>query len=209
MRTSSGSMISLLAPLLALGTVLSAYAQGGGETVGKSAPKTEIGGHVMSIVWGRDYTLGRGVRVSRTIGRGFSFEVEADSMGAGRDKPYADELTWIYSLQAKHVFAGRAARTSLFATYGATGWAERSRKPSERIKTADGTFVIRERWGTSFCLPVLPTIGFGGQHVLMRFLAVRVEGVLMFGVGEDLRPVTGRLSVGGSVPVGGYRRSPR
>jgi hypothetical protein len=201
MRTHSIRSVGPLALVLLVGWVTVAAAQDHEPTV----PKIEIGGHLMGILWGPYYSPGVGMRLTTALGRRAAFEVEVDSTGASREVPHADEVRWIYALQTR-IMLGSVGRTTVFATFGGSGWADRKSREAEQIVQPDGTIVRRMRWKTSFAPPVLPTVGIGARHVVARYAAVRVDAQVMIGGFGDLRPVTGRLAAGVSVPLGGYRR---
>jgi hypothetical protein len=200
MRTYSIASIAGVVVMLLAGAVRLAAAQDRGN----AGPTLKIGTHVMGIVWGPDYTPGAGIRVTMPLGRRVAFEVEVDSMGPSRDQPYADEVKWIYALQTRIRVVGRA-RTSAFATLGTTGWADLTTREIEQIPQPDGTIERRMGFKTAFAPPLLPTVGIAVRHVLARYVAIRGDAQLMIGIG-DLRPVTGRVAVGLSVPIGAYQR---
>jgi hypothetical protein len=168
-------------------------------------PKTEFGGHVVGLQL-QTPLFGGGVRASRRMSSRFSLEVEVDKFRSPRAR-HADAVTGIYLIKAKHQLASLGhGRTSLFLTYGATGWFARTWRPPGLDRQPDGTFLRRpERWGTEIVVPVLPVMGFAGQHALTPHLAFRVEAQLIFGPYEDMLPVIGRVSTGVSVPIGRYR----
>jgi hypothetical protein len=173
------SCVSLAGPLavvLSLTSAVSADAQDS-TAPENPTPTVEIGIGASGLPAVGIY--GPGVRVSIARKQPFAFELGMDWTDLGRKERYVDQIIGFYFWQVKHVLNTRdKAGPRLFATYGTAGWFER-------------------------VPPLFPVIGFGGQQVIAKHAAVRVEAQLIVLWGEV--PVTGRLSGGVSIPIGGYR----
>ena len=180
-----------LAVVFVLSVTLSANAQDRTPAVEKPFPNVEIGAAASGLP---GWAYGPGVRVSVARKQPFAFELGVDWTDLGRDERYVDQMMWFYFWQVKQVLAAPASGPRFFVTYGTAGWAERT---SER-------FGADTRFKAAFIPPLFPLLGFGGQHVLAKYAAVRVEAQLIVLWGEV--PVTGRLSGGVSIPIGAYRR---
>lgn len=143
---------------------------------------------VVSGVPGTDH-LGLGVRVSGRTGGRSSIEVGLDWTDALHTKRLADQVVWFYFWQMRHNFWTKG-RTSLFATYGTSGWIDRTTAPPGRLKLA----VVP---------PFLPLVGAGAQHVLASRLAVRVDGQFRIWPFET-GLVAARVAASVVVPIGRY-----
>jgi len=190
-------VISPLAVALLLGSIVSADAQDRFPAVEEPPPKVEIGlagsGVLMSGT-----TYGPGVRVSAARDHRFSVEFEVDWIELGRRMRYrksTDQPIWFYFWQVKHTLNTRdESGPRLFATYGTAGLVSRG---SEGVGTS-------ARFTSEFLPPLFPMIGFGGQQVVAKHAAVRVDAQLVWTFTEIV--VMPRFSVGVSIPIGGYRR---
>jgi hypothetical protein len=216
MPASSFKRIGPLVGLLTLGAAASAVAQPGPpprvfcavgwedrSPVIEAHPTLEVGATTSGF---RPHlTYGLGVRVGKPIGQRFAFEVEFDWMDLNRTRRLSDQLSWFYFLQARQSLAGRNRKQpALFLTYGTAGWIERSSAKRE-ITLPDGRRVGIPHFRAYLMPPIFPIVGLGGQRVISRYAAVRVDAQLLLLYG-GLRPATGRFSAGVSIPIGAYRR---
>jgi hypothetical protein len=130
---------------------------------------------------------GLGVRVSLMGDGPVAFEMEAEWLDAGRHLYRSDQIVWHYVLQAVHELrAGGQRRPKVFATYGVSGWSERS-------STLTGFHNV-------FIPPFMPSGGVGtqwpmGAHAMLR---TDFQVIVLFAEGITLAP---RLAVGVSVPI--------
>ena len=155
-----------------------------------SAPKNVEVSAVVSGFMGTDL-FGLGVRVSGRTGGRSSFEGGLDWTDALHTRHWADQIIWFYFWQMKHtIWTDR--RTSVFATYGTSGWIERQSVPPGRLKPA----VVP---------PFLPLVGAGTQHVIASRMAIRVDGQVLIWPFESgtLFP---RVGAGVTVPIRRYAR---
>jgi hypothetical protein len=117
-------------------------------------------------------------------------ELGIDWTELGRKERYVDQLISFYFWQVKQTLAThQEAGPRFFVTYGTAGFAER---------TSEGVGA-NTRFKPAFIPPLFPVLGFGAQHVVARYAAVRVDAQLIVLWGEV--PVTGRLSAGVSIPI--------
>lgn len=85
-------------------------------------------------------------------------------------------------------------RTAVFATYGTSGWAERT-----TARTDPGRLEL------SAFEPLVPLVGAGTRHVTASRLAIRLEGQLLIWQFESGTFIA-RVGVGVTVPVRRYAR---
>lgn len=174
--------------LLLRGPAASAHAQDSSAAVETPSLKVEVGAAVSDFMPTAG-TFPVGVRVSLARKQPFTFEVAIDWRDLGRKKRYVDQMTWFYFWQVKQELATQdEAGPRFFVTYGAAGGAIRA-------SDANG-------FSSAFMPPVFPLLGFGGQHVVAKYAAVRVDGQVWL-LGKWVKP---RFSGSVSVPIGGYRR---
>lgn len=155
-----------------------------------SAPNNVEVSAAVSGVMGTDL-LGLGVRVSGRSGRRASVEGGLDWTDALHTRHWADQIVWFYFWQMKHeVWTDR--RSSVFATYGTSGWIERQSVPPGRLEP----FVVP---------PFLPLVGAGTQHVIATRMAIRFDAQFLIWPfeGGTLFP---RVGAGVTVPIRGYAR---
>ena len=182
-------VIGALAVVLVLSLARSAGAQDRSAAVEAPSPKVEFGA-VTSGFLPPAHTYGLGVRVSKTIDDRFSFEAELDWMELGRKWRFPDQVIWLYFWQVKQALATHGSGPRFFVTYGTAGWVERT--------SHDG-----KRFDSGFIPPLAPMLGFGGDHVVAKHAAVRVDAQLVWLLGTLVQP---RFSGGVSIPIGGYQR---
>jgi hypothetical protein len=178
-RTASSARLALLLSVWPL----TAHAQ---DSV--VAPKTVEVSAAVSGFTASDL-LGLGVRVSGRTGGRSSIEAGLDWTDAFHTRQLADQIVWFYFWQMKHtVWANR--RTSVFATYGTSGWIERQSVPPGRLKS-------------SVLPPFLPLVGAGTQHVIASRMAIRFDAQFLIWPFEGglLFP---RIGAGVTVPIGRY-----
>jgi len=160
-----------------------------------SQPKSnpiELGVSGMGLLFGDSSMRGVGGRVGLPLTRHLSFEAEVDWLGFERVRR-SDDVGWIYLMQVKATSpVPFHPRTTVFATAGGTGWADRSQTGPDQ-------------WTVSVTPPILATVGGGVQQIVSRNLAVRVDGQLLLAFYEDIRPMTGRISAGLSFAIGGFK----
>lgn len=131
--------------------------------------------------------LGLGARVSLRTGNRSTFEVGADWTDAHHDQRWADQIMWFYFWQMKHpVWADR--RTSVFATYGTSGWIERQSVPPGRLRAATVP-------------PFLPLVGTSVEQAVARRASVRFDVQVLIWPFEG-GTVFPRVSGGVAVPIG-------
>lgn len=131
--------------------------------------------------------LGLGARVSLRTGRRSAIEVGADWTDALHARRWADQIMWFYFWQMKHpIWADH--RTSVFATYGTSGWVERQSVPPGRLRAA-------------VVLPFMPLAGMSTQHAMARRVAVRLDGQVLIWPFES-GTLFARVSGGVTVPIG-------
>ena len=155
-----------------------------------SAPKNVEVSAAVSGFTGTDL-LGVGVRVSSRTGGRSSIEGGLDWTDAFHTRHWADQIVWFYFWQMKHN-VWTDGRTSVFATYGTSGWIERQSVPPGRLKP-------------SVVLPFLPLVGAGTQHVIASRMAIRFDGQFLIWPfeGGTLFP---RVGAGVTVPIRSYAR---
>jgi hypothetical protein len=180
-RTTSSARLVLLL----LVWPLTAHAQ---DSV--SAPKNVEVSAAVSGFMGTDL-LGLGVRVSGRTGGRSSIEGGLDWTDAFHTRHLADQIVWFYFWQMKHN-VWTDGRTSVFATYGTSGWIERQSVPPGRLKL-------------SVVPPFLPLVGAGTQHVIANRMAIRFDGQFLIWPfeGGTLFP---RIGAGVTVPIRSYAR---
>jgi hypothetical protein len=83
-------------------------------------------------------------------------------------------------------------QTSIFATYGTSGWIERQSVPPGRLEP----FVVP---------PFLPLVGAGTQHVLASRIAIRFDAQFVIWPFEG-GAVIPRVGAGVTVPIRRYAR---
>jgi hypothetical protein len=187
----------LVTALLAVVPVASAHAQGRSQAIEQPPLKAEIGlvgaGFLLS---GSPFTYGPGLRVSTARDHRFSFEIGVDWMElAQRMRRYpksSDQVMWFYFWQMKHALNTRdESGPRLFAAYGTAGLV---------LRGLQG-FGSDARFTSELIPPLFPMIGFGGQHVVAKHAAVRVDAQLVWTfTGIVVMP---RFSAGMSIPIGG------
>jgi len=178
--------------MMLLTSSVSAGAQETGTTAESSALTVEIA--VMGSAFPALGIYAPGARVTIARRTPFAFELGIDWTDVARRERYVDQLMWFYFWQVKQSFAAQAETgPRFFVTYGTAGWVERS---------GEGAGANR-RFKPALIPPLFPTFGAGGQAVIGKYAAVRVEAQLVVLWGEV--PVTGRLSGGVSIPLGHYR----
>jgi hypothetical protein len=104
----------------------------------------------------------------------------------------SEQVIWFFFWQVKQILWSEGTSSSLFATYGTAGLTGRTPVSPSRLDT----------W---LLPPILPIVGIGWQQVVAKYMAIRGDGQLVIGPfeGGNLVP---RISVGVSIPIGGYRR---
>jgi len=154
------------------------------------APKNVEVSAVVSGFTGTDL-LGPGVRVSARTGGRSSIEGGLDWTDVLHSRHWPDQIVWSYFWQMKHN-VWTDGRTSVFATYGTSGWIERQSVPPGRLKP-------------SVVPPLLPLVGAGTQHVIASHMAIRFDGQLLIWPfeGGTLFP---RVGAGVTVPIRSYAR---
>lgn len=155
------------------------------------APKNvEASAAVVSPFTGSDL-LGLGARVTVRTSPRSAFEVGLDWTDALHRERWADQIMWLYFWQMKHtIWADR--RTSVFATYGTSGWIQRQSVPPGRLKPA----VVP---------PFLPVLGLSSQHVMSSRVAIRLDGQILIWPFES-GTLFARVGAGVTVPVRSYTR---
>lgn len=141
---------------------------------------------------GTDY-FALGVRVSGRRGRRSFLEGGLDWTDALHTRQRPDQIVWFYFWQMKHTL-WTDGRTSVFATYGTSGWAERT---TARADPGDLELSAIE--------PLVPLVGAGTQHVIASRLAIRLEGQLLIWQFESGTFIA-RVGVGVTIPVHRYER---
>jgi hypothetical protein len=155
-----------------------------------AAPKNvEVSAAVSGII-GSDL-LGLGVQVGARTGGHTSIEAGLEWTDALHTTRWPDQIIWLYFWQMKH-HIWTEGRTSVFVTYGTSGWIERQSVPPGRLEP----FVVP---------PLLPLVGLGTRHVMASHLAIRVDGQFLIWPFEG-GMVSPRVSAGVTVPIRSYGR---
>jgi hypothetical protein len=155
-----------------------------------SAPKNVEVSAAVSGVMGTDLA-GLGVRVGARTGRRTSIEGGLDWTDALHSRHLPDQIVWFYFWQMKHN-VWNDERTTVFATYGTSGWIERQSVPPGRLEP----FVVP---------PFLPLVGVGTQHVIASRMAIRFDAQFMIWPFEG-GTVFPRAGAGVTVPIRRYKR---
>jgi hypothetical protein len=152
-------------------------------TIAAPAAAQEVGVLVSAL---DSELVGVGIRAGVSVSDRSTFEASVEWMDLGRKRYYADQLVWVSTVQGRRRIQGDQRHgSSVFITYGATGFANRTTRPS-------GMELF-------FVPPLLPTVGVGWHYGSEGRLGARVDLQTLWLVGESL--VGPRVSAGASLRI--------
>ena len=142
----------------------------GGTAAAQELPRLETG----IVVSAPGAALaGLGVRVGTAVTPRSMLEGGVEWMDLGRRRLFTDQVVWIYYVQGRRTIRDMDNQGSVFLTYGATGFADRTTRRG-------GGFEL------FYVPPLLPTVGIGWQSAApgSLSLSMRIDVQSLWLVGE-------------------------
>ena len=153
------------------------------QSAAQQVPRVEAG--VLVSAPGSEF-IGLGTRIGVSVSPRSMLEAGGEWMDLGRTRRYADQIVWLYYVQGRRTLRGTPGdEPSVFLTYGATGFAERTTRPRGMV--------------LFYLPPLLPTAGIGWQSASPGRMSIRIDAQSLWLVGEYL--LVPRFTVGAVLRV--------